>query len=60
MFFKAVHGLGTKRSQKEVSPSLPADVLWGSYVRGEKWMRDERTPKDAWQLNGEATFLPEK
>ena len=23
MFFKAVHGLGTKRSQKEVSPSLP-------------------------------------
>ena len=31
-------------------PSLPADVLWGSFVRHsflpQKWMRDERTPKD--------------
>ena len=25
--------------------SLPADVLWGSFVT-EKWMRDKRTPKD--------------
>ena len=38
--------------------SLPADVLWGSFVThsflsvGEKWMRDKRTPKD---VCGEAT-----
>ena len=34
--------------------SLPADVLWGSFVThslGEKWMRDKRTPKD---VRGEA------
>ena len=38
--------------------SLPADVLWGSFVThsflpvGEKWMRDKRTLKD---VCGEAT-----
>ena len=42
-----------------ISPSLSADVLWGSFVThsflpvGEKWMRDERTPKD---VCGEAIF----
>ena len=35
-----------------ITISLPADVLWGSFVMhafislGEKWMRDKRTPKD--------------
>ena len=34
--------------------SLPADVLWGSFVTHSflKWMRDKRTPKD---VCGEAT-----
>ena len=35
--------------------SLPADVLWGSFVT--RWMRDKRTPKD---VCGEATSEQEK
>ena len=44
------------------SRSLPADVLWGSFVThsflpvGEKWMRDKRTRKD---VCGEATKAEE-
>ena len=38
-----------------ISRSLPADVLWDSFVTslGEKWMRGKRTPKD---VCGEATY----
>ena len=47
---------GFSRDGQETS-SLPADVLWGSFVThsvGEKWMRDKRTPKD---VCGEARKL---
>ena len=38
-------GCGRKVPQGLKKVSLPADVLWGSFVT-HSWMRDKRTPKD--------------
>ena len=56
--YRAMRGNRNQLAPGRPGVSLPADVLWGSFVthsflpRGEKWMRDKRTLKD---VCGEAT-----